>query len=505
MKSEFLIVARKLLEAEKRPLTARQLVNLALNRKMFSDKRAGKTPHQTMKSKLSVHIRNMGEQSVFIRTNPGYFYLRHLLQGIENIYDAPPLHPPKTTERVLVFPSAWLDGQDRFQGIKKTWTKTARALLSTDVCSHIARLEAEEDNNHKQILTYIMVSRRNKLLAFKRGTYNRVEDFLRGSNCVGFGGHVSEVDHTLFNTRDLGLFDNAIRELSEEIKLPGRDLIRLQTRRGLKIVGLLNDDSSPPGRRHFAFVLKYEVSNDPSWDRPVRGEKSITQLRWVQPASLSLWDFEYWSQLCLREYFPKQVRTLPAYLIRHKKPLVSPHILCVLGRVGSGKSETTSVLKKDFGYKEVNSGQVLAKLLKVPPVPLTSREVFQNLAWEFIKKEGGLRALAEAMWKEAKALSSTKILIDGIRQKATLEQLRKLAHPTPIGLLFVHTPPDIAYKFYADRAESSTSIYDFLKVREAAVEQEVEDFIEISDAVLYNLTGRTSYRMAIHELFSQIG
>ena len=176
-----------------------------------------------------------------------------------------------------------------------------------------------------------------------------------------------------------------------------------------------------------------------------------------------------------------------------------------MGRVGSGKSETTSVLKKDFGYKEVNSGQVLAKLLKVPPVPLTSREVFQNLAWEFIKKEGGLIVLAEAMWKEAKALSSTKILIDGIRQKATLEQLRKLAHPTPIGLLFVHTPPDIAYKFYADRAESSTSIYDFLKVREAAVEQEVEDFIEISDAVLYNLTGRTSYRMAIHELFSQVG
>ena len=255
MKSEFLIVARKLLEAEKRPLTARQLVNLALNRKMFSDKRSGKTPHQTMKSKLSVHIRNMGEQSVFIRTNPGYFYLRHLLQGIENIYDAPPLHPPKTTERVLVFPSAWLDGQDRFQGIKKAWTKTARALLSTDVCSHIARLEAEEDNNHKQILTYIMVSRRSKLLAFKRGTYNRVEDFLRGSNCVGFGGHVSEVDRTLFNTRDLGLFDNAIRELSEEIKLPDRDLIRLQTRSGLKIVGLLNDDSSPPGRRHFAFVL----------------------------------------------------------------------------------------------------------------------------------------------------------------------------------------------------------------------------------------------------------
>lgn len=505
MKSEFLQVAKQLLESEKRPLTAKQLVNLALNRKIFSDKRAGKTPHQTMKSKLSVHIRNMAERSVFIRTKPGYFYLRHLIGGSESIYDAPPLHPPRTTERVLVFPSAWLDSHDRFQGIRKAWRKTARALLSTSVCGYMARLEAEEDNNHKQILTYILVSRRNKLLAFKRGTYNRVEDFLRGSDCVGFGGHVAQTDRTLFNTDDLGLIDNAVRELSEEIVLPNKDLKRLQSRKGLKIIGLLNDDSSSPGRRHLAFVLKYEVSNDPSWDRPVRGEKSITQLRWIKPASASLWDFEYWSQLCLREYFPKQVRTLPSYLIRHKKPLIPPHILCVLGRVGSGKSETTRVLKKDFGYKEVNSGEVLAKLLKIPAVTEANRNEFQDRAWKFIKEEHGPRTLAEAMWEEAQGLSTDKILIDGIRQKSTLEQLKKLAHPTPIGLLFVHTPPDISFKFYANRTASSTNIYDFLKVREAPVEQEVEDFIEISDAVLYNWTGRTSYRMAIHELFSQIG
>jgi len=497
-------VARKLLEAEKRPLSARQLVNLALKQKLFSDKIAGSTPHQTMKSKLSVHIRTSGEKSIFIRIGPGLFYLRNLLDGPQTIYDAPPLQPPKTSERVLVFPSAWLDKRGRFQGIRKQWKQTAHDLLRTDVCSHVPRLQAEGDNEHKQVLTYIMVSRKSQLLAFKRGTYNRVEDFLRGSECVGFGGHVAEVDRTLFSLRDLGLIDNAIRELSEEIKLPEKDIARLRTRHGLRVVGLLNDDSSPAGRRHFAFVLIYETSNDPSWQRPVRGEKSITRLRWVKPSELSLWDYEYWSQLCLREYFPRQIRTLPAYVIRRRNPLNPPHILCVLGRVSSGKSETTNVLKRDFGYKEVNSGKVLARILRVPPVPKTPREEFQDLAWDFINTEKGPRLLAEAMWEEATALSCPKILIDGIRQKSTLEHLKKLANPTPLGLLFVHTPPDIAYKFYSKRAISNTSIHDFLTIREAPVEGEVEEFIDISDAVLYNWAGRESYRMAIRALFSRI-
>ncbi len=504
MKSEFLIVARNLLEAEKRPLSARQLVNLALKQKLFSDKIAGNTPHQTMKSKLSVHIRTSGDKSVFVRTKPGLFYLRHLLDSPQTIYDAPPLQPPRTSERVLVFPSAWLDKQGRFQGIRKHWKQTARELLRTEVCHHVPRLQAEGDNEHKQILTYIMVSRKRQLLAFKRGTYNRVEDFLRGSECIGFGGHVAEADRTLFSLRDFGLLDNAIRELSEEIKLPKKDIARLRTRHGLRIVGLLNDDSSPAGRRHFAFVLMYEASNDPSWERPVRGEKSITRLRWVKPLELSLWDYEYWSQLCLREYFPEQVRTLPAYVIRRRNPLNPPHILCVLGRVSSGKSETTSVLKRDFGYKEVNSGKVLASILKVPPVPQTPREEFQDLAWNFINTEKGPQILAEAMWEEAKALSCPKVLIDGIRQKNTLEHIKRLANPTPIGLLFVHTPPDVAYKFYSKRAMSNTSIHDFLRIREAPVEGEVEEFIDISDAVLYNWAGRKSYRMAIRSLFSRI-
>src|SRR5271170_4146592 len=103
MKSEFLIVAKRLMETEKKPLSPRHLVDLGHKRQLFSDNIAGKTPYQTMKSKLSVHIRRFGEASPFVRTGPGLFYLRALLSGGEAPFDARPIRPPKSREKVLAF------------------------------------------------------------------------------------------------------------------------------------------------------------------------------------------------------------------------------------------------------------------------------------------------------------------------------------------------------------------------------------------------------------------
>ena len=73
MKSEFLIVAKELMEAERRPMSPRELVDLGLKRQLFSDNVAGKTPYQTMKSKLSVHIRRLREASPLCDQLPAGF------------------------------------------------------------------------------------------------------------------------------------------------------------------------------------------------------------------------------------------------------------------------------------------------------------------------------------------------------------------------------------------------------------------------------------------------
>jgi len=66
------------------------------------------------------------------------------------------------------------------------------------------------------ILTYVPVSRGDSILAYRRGTYNRVDKYLQDATCVGFGGHVVETDLDLFNVNTLGVFECAVRELTEE-------------------------------------------------------------------------------------------------------------------------------------------------------------------------------------------------------------------------------------------------------------------------------------------------
>ena len=143
-------------------------------------------------------------------------------------------------------------------------------------------------------------------------------------------------------------------------------------------------------------MLKYEVTEDPYWDRPERGEKGITQLRWVSEdtSPLLLWNFEYWSQLCLRAFASGLTVARPAFRIIRKPPLRPPHILCVLGPVGSGKTMATAILKEEFGYVELNTGKVVAELLGIPPVSETPRAEFQEKAWQFINSQDGPGSLA---------------------------------------------------------------------------------------------------------------
>ena len=504
MASEFLVVAQQILEEEKRPMGPKELVDYALRKKMFSDNIAGKTPSQTMKSKISVDVRRRGNKSLFVRTAPGKFYLRHLLQGPNDVYEAPPLRKPVSKEQVLVFPRAWLHSNRWFQGITKTARSTARELLNSGVCLYMDRYRAERDNEHKQILTYVILTRRGHVLAFRRGNYSRVEDYLRGSQCIQFGGHVCSDDQDLFST-DMGVRECAVRELEEELKLPEIDRRRLLETDALPLVGLLNDDSSEVGQRHFAIIFRYEVSADPAWERPERGEKSVTQLRWLDLSAqpLNLWGFEYWTQLALRAFFRRSVRAAPTFLCRRKTPLKPPHVLCVLGGVGSGKSEATGVLCEEFKYFEINTGQLVARLLGVPPVPRTPRELFQEMAMQFIATANGPDRLAAAIAERVARSDNPRILVDGIRQPATLERLRDRVG-RHVGLLFVHTPIDVAFEFYRAREAPNFSLFDFLRVRRAPVEREVEDLIGQSDAVLYNWTGRSEYRRAVRGLMGAL-
>ncbi|MFT4048642.1 MAG: HTH domain-containing protein [Solirubrobacterales bacterium] len=505
----FLRVAEKVLRTTSRPMSAREIVDVALRDRMLES--AGKTPSQTMKAKLSVEIRSKGPESMFVRTSPGRFYLRSLLEDESGIYEAPPLTPPPPEEQVLVYPATLFDAINRPQGLivrGKAFDDLRRLLRETD-SHYIDRLEAEATEDFKQALTYVLVTRGNQVLCFQRGSYNRVADFLRGARCIGFGGHVTSADATLFSAEDNGILGNAARELAEELKLPDADKRRLEFGEGIELVGIINDDSSSVGRRHVAAVYRYEVSDSSSWSEPERGEKSITQLGWLDIGSetVRLEEFEYWSQLCLSGYFGSSVKGAPSFNIRRKLDLSGKHILVIMGEIGSGKSSMTSVLTSDFGYTEVNSGAALAELLDLPklaPAGESGRAEFQNAAASFINSPDGPRKLAIEILRRARESGADRVVVDGIRQRATLDAIRDAAEH-PIYTVYVHTPPDVAFRLYKSRRGDNPTVQEFVEVREAEVESEVAEMIQVADTVVYNWIGQGAFRTVIRSVMGDLG
>jgi predicted NUDIX family phosphoesterase/dephospho-CoA kinase len=501
--SAYLHVAEQVLQRQGRALSAKEIVAFAEADQLFPDTFTGRTPYQTLKSKLSVDIRKNGDRSVFVRTRPGRFYLRRLMSSLDQVYEAPPFRPPKTTERVLVFPSSSLDQLGRFQGIKRHGRRLLASLLRAEL-ETLDRYQAELTDTHKQIITYVMVTQGNRVLAYRRGAFNRTEHFLRGSDCVGFGGHVTALDRNLLGEADQGITQCAIRELREELDIPESDQRRLDSGEGLSVVGLLNDDSSPAGRRHFAVIFRYEVSDDSAWESPTRGEKAITRLRWISPGSrLELNDFEYWSQLCLLTYFRRMARGQPSTRVRRSTPFRPPHVICIVGQIGSGKTEASDLLRDEFGYAIVNSGCILAEILKRPPVTEGKRQEFQVDADKFIKSPTGPNELAAAIVTEIEAAHNPCVVVDGVRQRATFEALRAHADRR-VAMLYVHAPPDVAYTLYNMRSGSVRSILEFASVREAPVEAEVPLFIEIADAVIFNWYGRNEYHRTVRAFFRRV-
>lgn len=68
--SEFIWAAEETLRRFGRPMSVREIYSAAREAGLFSDGFQGKTPEQTMKSKLSTHIVRHGDLSKFVRT-PG--------------------------------------------------------------------------------------------------------------------------------------------------------------------------------------------------------------------------------------------------------------------------------------------------------------------------------------------------------------------------------------------------------------------------------------------------
>jgi predicted NUDIX family phosphoesterase len=189
-------------------------------------------------------------------------------------------------ERVLCFERKLLEELGLFQGLCLNVDKYLPVLTSASHLVYLNRSDAEQDKRYKQLIPYVLLICRDKILRYRRGRGGQ-ETRLHGLYSVGIGGHISEEDHGLFS-KDRGYQEGMRRELMEEVAI---DAVNEPA------VAAINDDSTEVGQVHFGVVHLVRVSDESVAGRRsgIVGPEFIPMVDAVKDPS----GYESWSRFCL--------------------------------------------------------------------------------------------------------------------------------------------------------------------------------------------------------------
>jgi predicted NUDIX family phosphoesterase len=194
-------------------------------------------------------------------------------------------------EQVLVVERKVFEQVGTFRGLNFEVERYLDRLFAPGGPRFMARLQAEKDPTHKQLIPYVIMTCGGRYLTYVRGK-RAGETRLVGNRSIGIGGHINPTDDAapLFRSDFREAYRAAVeREVAEEVNVEAGHTDR--------VVALLNDDSNEVGQVHLGIVHCWVL------DAPKvsRREQMITQMEFMTPEELRAVrdQMETWSQLCL--------------------------------------------------------------------------------------------------------------------------------------------------------------------------------------------------------------
>lgn len=467
----FLQIAEIILRDTKKPLTPLEIYKKAEAQKLLDSK--GKTPEFSMKARISTDIRNNGFNSKFMRVGPNRFALREF--GLKE-------HISQPFKKSIPKEIVTCVSHDNLELIKSNFglftdLDNLFKIIDNNNLTYLERKDAENNLNFKQIISYVLLTNEKKeILTYRRGSYTNAHEMLKGSACLGFGGHVQSLDSTgLFNKGFAGVFDTAEREVFEELKG-----IRPYN---LEIVGYINENSSPEGLKHLGIVLRGQIPK--GFDiNSVGKELSVNGLKFMTPKELydHFYDFEFWSQLVIKQFYKKPDDYNPV-VIRPKKFNINSNLILFVGEIASGKTIICELLSERLGFHYVSTRKCVARLIEMRDFGTNDRTQFQKKAEKFITSKDGPYILAQEIKKEIEK-SNNFTVVDGIRQIATLKELKKL-YPE-LTLIYIDASRDDSFRNYSNRSKGKANLDQFREVRFHPVEKEIRLIKWEADAYIFN-------------------
>ena len=469
---KYIDIAAGVLRAGGRPLRTEEIVDKATRDGLLRS--TARSPAAAMRARLSSEVRRGGFKSIFQRVGANRFALREW--GLPEYFAAPFRKAiPEETVVCLSQDAVRLDGCQF--GVVREWSAIRQRLGRYDGITFQRRREVEERNDVRQLVAYaVLRSCDGRLLTYRRGQYSSAPALIRGARCLGFGGHVLREDaENLFGTEDAGVIHAAYREISEE--LDGTMAKRLD------IVGVICDDSSPEGLRHLGIVIEGELPRDFTEDRSSR-ERAVNDLQFLNigEAWQRFHEFEFWSQLVLKEMFPEE-STRVTTVVRPRYRVGKGEVVLVAGEIATGKTTFSMLLRNKLGFGIVSTRACVAGLVGLEDFGTGDRAAFQEKAAELVGMPGGVDRLVQAI-SEAVGKVDGRCVIDGVRHRRTIEALRERYEGMVV--VFVDCARDDAYRNYRLGSGRNASVAEFRSARAHEVEAEVGTLRHDADAYLFN-------------------
>jgi predicted NUDIX family phosphoesterase len=278
----FLDAAYKVLTSERKPLPADVIVKLAVERGMLVT--SGKTPAQTMKSKLSTDILKNKKKSIFKRASAGEFALREWTYVKE--YISPRFTKALFDEDIIVFDKDCLDKFINGEGITKYESSFEDFISELNLCSYSTRRkDAEQDESLIQLVSVFIVRFNGMYLTHKRAK-RLPEKRLHDYYSVMLGGHLTPEDYL-----PMALELDTMRELREELILSYDPKVQF--------LGVIYDSSTEVSKLHLGLIFKAELSSE-VYEIGERGFLIDSKLETLEEMYKRIDEFENWSQLLIR-------------------------------------------------------------------------------------------------------------------------------------------------------------------------------------------------------------
>lgn len=178
-------------------------------------------------------------------------------------------------------------------------------------------------------------------------------------------------------------------------------------------------------------------------------------------------------------------------------------IIGLMGAIGCGKGTVADILKNDFGYSAVTTGEIVREEVTKRGLKIT-RQISTEVSEDMRKKDP--EALIKIAIKKIKESSWDKAIVDGIRLPIDIKALKK-AFPEMIFVLVKCDPKARYERMISRKREDAPKTYqDFLKQEKIEIDKfNLEETWKAASIFLSNDGTMDDLKTQVVEMLEDLG